>query len=737
MLRPILFFFSSLFSVLILAQSDYQIIKHTGDPITVDGELTESIWSSATAANDFQQYFPFDSLLAKYTTQFWLTYDDEFLYFAARMENIQSERTYVTPSLRRDYRGNIDGITLVIDPFQDNTNAFQFGINPFGVQREGLIVNGGQRPDDLSLSWDNKWYADAKQFDGYWTAEAAIPFKTLRFKEGKDKWNINVYRIDTQEGERSTWVPIERQFLIMSLAFLKEMQWDQPLEKPGPNISLIPYLSANTEADFEEGSGSYDHGFAIGGDAKVAITSGLNLDLTINPDFSQVELDEQVTNLDRFELFFPEKRQFFMENDDLFSNSGHPLLARPFFSRRIGVAIDTSTGVNYQNKINFGARLSGKLNNNWRIGALAMQEDKIESLGKPTTNYSVGILQRKMFKRSALSAIMVNKDPINSSLASDTVAPSTFNRVAGVDYILASADNRWYGKFFYHQSFDDNPQPNQNSYLAFISYNSDSWTYSLAAVGVGENYDAQVGYVPRPGIFRINPDFGYNFFPKTGLFNTLTIKIETEQIWSQGRRSDGKNAINIESGLINTGRLALAINQRYTYLFDDFDPTNTDGPTLVAGTDYTYTSVELNVRGDQRKIFSFDMGGYLGEYFSGNRFSINSEINYRYQPYFALRFRASYNRLNMPAPLSNTNLFLMGPRLDLTLSKSVFLTSFFQYNSQIDNLNINTRFQWRFAPVSDLFIVYTDNYGTESLGDLGFQKKNRALIAKLTYWFNL
>ena len=739
MIRPIIFLIVICANAILLkAQPNYQIKRNNGPKIIIDGVLDDLAWSEAMEATDFQQYFPFDSLKAEFQTRVKFSYDDEFFYFAARMENVNLDRSYVTPSLRRDYRGNIDGISLVIDPFQDNTNAFQFGINPYGVQREGLVTNGGQSGDDLSLSWDNKWYAEAQQYEGYWIAEAAIPFKTLRFKEGTEKWNINMYRIDTQNGERSSWNKIERQFHILSLAFMKELIFDQPLDKAGPNISLIPYVSANTQADFEEGDGNYDGGFAMGLDAKIAVTSGLNLDLTVNPDFSQVELDEQVTNLDRFELFFPEKRQFFLENDDLFSNSGHPNLARPFFSRRIGVAVDTSTGVNYQNKINFGARLSGKLNNNWRLGVLAMQEDKIEDIGKPTTNYSMGIIQRKMFKRSSISAIMVNKDPINSSITSDTVPPSSFNRVAGLDYILASADNKWYGKFFYHQSFDDDNDKDQNAWLAFISYNSNSWTWSFATVGVGENYDAQVGYVPRPGIFRINPDFGYNFFPKTGIFNTITIKGETEQIWTLGQKSDHRHSINFESGLINTGRISMSLNQRYTYLLDAFDPTNTDGPSLASNTDYVYHSLELDVRGDARKYFSVDVGGYAGQYFNGDRYSIRTALNYRYQPYFAMRLQASYNRILMEAPLARaTNLFLIGPRLDLTFTKSIFLTSFFQYNSQIDNLNLNTRFQWRFAPVSDLFIVYTDNYGTEQFGDLGFTKKNRALVMKLTYWFNL
>ena len=162
-----------------MGQDNYHI-KRTDEAITIDGKLDEEVWSKAEIANNFTQYFPFDSILGESQSEVMLTYDDDFLYFAAKMQNLTKNRDYVLNSLRRDYRGNLDGITLVIDPFQDNTNAFQFGINPYGVQREGLIVNGGQRGDDLSLSWDNKWYAEATRHEDYWIAEAAIPFKTLR-----------------------------------------------------------------------------------------------------------------------------------------------------------------------------------------------------------------------------------------------------------------------------------------------------------------------------------------------------------------------------------------------------------------------------------------------------------------------------------------------------------------------------------------------------------------------------
>ncbi len=725
-------------SQLVLANGEegYYIERSKGE-IIIDGDLQDAGWSNVLRAGDFHQYFPADTIPAESQVEFMLTYDDDYLYFAAKLYNLTDDRKYVVPSLRRDYRGTVDGVTLIIDPFQDNTNAFQFGINPYGVQREALVSNGGQNGGrDLELSWDNKWVAQAKQYKGYWIAEAAIPFKTLRYKKGSKKWNINVYRIDTETGERSTWAPIPRQYQILTLAFLKELVFDEPLKQPGPNISLIPYVTGSGTQDFEENQTNPNTTGAIGFDAKVAVTPGLNLDVTVNPDFSQVELDEQVTNLDRFELFFPERRQFFLENNDLFTSSGHPFLSRPFFSRRIGIARDTSTGVNLQNKIDYGVRLSGKINKNWRMSALNMQEAKIESINKPTTHYTAAVLQRKMFARSSLSGIYVSKDPVASSLENFTGELPKPNRVVGLDYILSSSDAKWYGKFFFHKSFDDNPQPDEYSHLAFISYNSNTWNFSWANVYVGENYDAQVGFVPRPGIFRINPDLGYTFFSKGGFFNRHEVKGEAEVIWRDERVADKQYSMNYEARLSNTGFMEASISQRYTYLFDSFDPTNSDGE-LAAGTDYVYYGLNFFYRGDWRKPFAYSFGGYVGEFLNGFRYNLRTSFNLRLQPLASIRMNINYNRLQMPKPLKNTNLWLIGPRIDFTLSKSVFLTSFIQYNSQIDNININTRFQWRFKPVSDLFIVYTDNYGTNDFSDLGLQKKNRALILKLTYWFNL
>ena len=299
-----------------------------------------------------------------------MCYDDANLYIAAKCYSEGSN--YIVPSLKRDYRaGGSDNITFLIDPFGDRTNAFVFGINPYGVLREALIANGGsQIRRDWDDSWDAKWRGKAQIYDGYWVGELAIPLKSIRFQEGSQNWRFNSYRFDTQGNENSSWVRIPQNQWIINLAFMGNMIWEEPLKKQRTSISVIPYLAGSSIQDFEEGQTKPDFDWNVGGDAKVSITSGLNLDLTFNPDFSQVEVDRQVTNLSRFEIFFPERRQFFLENADLFQDFGHPFLARPFFSRRIGIARDTATGVHLQNPIQYGARLSGRLDRDTRIGLL-------------------------------------------------------------------------------------------------------------------------------------------------------------------------------------------------------------------------------------------------------------------------------------------------------------------------------------------------------------------------------
>jgi hypothetical protein len=701
-------------------------------PINLDGVLDEPVWGEGNWATDFFQFFPSDTSQAKAQSKVRIVYDDKYIYIAAIMYNLGPRDKYISTSLRRDYRGEQnDGISFVFDTFNDNTNAFQFGVNPYGVQRESLIANGGMLQADLNLAWDNKWYSTAKIYEDHWIVEAAIPFSTLRYNDGASNWNVNFYRIDSKYNERSTWSPIPRNFSVIALAFTRKLIFTEPLRKEGANVSLIPYAAIATDKNFIEGT-SNPVKPTFGGDAKIGVGPALNLDLTFNPDFSQVEVDEQVTNLDRFEIFFPERRQFFLENADLFADFG-TLNVRPFFSRRIGVDRDETTGQNVQNQILFGGRLSGKLNEDWRIGLMNMQTASDESRGIVGKNFTVAALQKKVFSRSNIGVILIDRETLNAEGNLPLFNPTQYNRLVGVDYNLASEDNKWTGKFFYHKTFEYENPDNSAAFHGQLNYNDIHITASLAYSSIGENFNPEVGFTPRRDYQRIAPKVEYLFFPVSRFINRHGPGFESEVLWNETLGiTDELHSAYYTVQFQSLSRLTINLNNRYTYLFSPFDPTRTGGIPLESGTDYRNTFLGFRYMGNARKILYLTLRGDFGEYFTGNIKSLGGTMNYRMGYLANISMNFSYNNIRLPEPQNSADLFLIGPRVDLTFSKSLFWTTFIQYNNQIDNLNINTRLQWRYAPVSDFFIVYTDNYFPST-----FMPKQRALIMKLNYWFNI
>jgi len=732
MLQKLIIGLLALFSPLLVnAQevSEFKLQKVIS-AIKIDGLPDDEAWKNIPEIKDFWQYFPTDTLPAQQGISVKIAYDDQHIYFLAVMKNRKLDRTYITPSLRRDFRGEAnDGFSLIIDPFQDQTNGFQFGVNPFGVQREGLVSNGGSEGTDLSLSWDNKWYADAKQFEGYWVAEGAIPFSTLRFKPGSKYWNFKFYRIDSESAERVVFPRLPRQFQILNLVSMCRGVWDEPLAKKNTNFAVIPYVLANTQVD-KLNNVPLTNKVNIGGDAKISVGPALNLDLTVNPDFSQVEVDEQVTNLDRFEIFFPERRQFFLENADLFASFGQERL-RPFFSRRIGIARDEETGQNIQNPIYFGARLSGKLDNNWRIGLLSMQTARDLSINQPSVNYSVAAVQRKIFSRSNVGVIFVNKEPFYDENVIG-FNRKNYNRVLGFDYNLATADNKWAGKAFYHYSFDEENKGNSGVFGGDIAYNTYRWEFSFTGQSVGENYNPEVGFARRTNYKRVASSLWYNFYPTGGKLNKHGPGIDFDQL---GNEKYGLTDfdVNLMYRVLfrSTANLEFRMRREFVYLFSPFNPSGGDGPSLEQGNEYAYNLFILRYTSNTRKKVNYNISSRSGQYFNGNRWNLDGSVNLRMQPYALLSMVASINLLRFPEPYKDANLWLIGPRLDITFTKNLFWTTFIQYNSQIENVNINSRIQWRFKPVSDVFLVYTDNYYPES-----FDNKNRAVVLKINYWLN-
>ena len=746
MKKILLLIFCWYFVINVVAQTHQPIIniKRTNETITLDGNLEENVWQTAMPAKDFIQKFPTDSLPATGPTEIYMTYDDDYIYVATKCYS--SANNFLTPTLKRDFGfRNSDNISILFDTYNDQTNAFLFGMNPEGVRREALISSGGRERSAFDGSWDNKWDGESKIYENYWIAEFAIPFKTIRYTEGSTRWRFNSYRNDTQINEITSWVNIPRNNILMDLTYMGEMIWDEPLKKPGTNISVIPYVAGSVIRDFEDETESEaETDFDIGGDAKIAITSGLNLDLTANPDFSQVEVDRQVTNLDRFEIFFPERRQFFLENADLFGSFG-PSRANPFFSRRIGVAIDTATGQNIQNTILYGARLSGKLNNKLRVGLLNMQTARQVENDLPSFNFTVAAVEQQVGKRSNIAFMGVNKQAINASDFSGSF--NNYNRVAGIEYRLASPDNRWVGKTNYFQAFTPSDEEDKFSHFTQLVYNRRKYRFEWAHLFVGTGYDAEVGFVPRRDILLVSPEASLNFYPTNSSISEMNVGVDARWIFKVGRDD---NLIQPEFGLADSGleafwriqfkstaNLTFNIDYNRVLLLDDFDPTRIQEEDifLPAGEIYRFTTFGLRYRSPQFNLFEWELEPTLGQFYNGFRGGLGGSFTYKFPPFGSIALDYNYNHIRLDEPFETANLWLIGPKIDLTFSKKLFFSTFIQYNNQFDNLNINARFQWRFKPVSDFFIVYTDNYLTNPFDQFGV--RNRALVAKVTYWLNL
>ncbi|MFC0183289.1 Carbohydrate family 9 binding domain-like [Pseudarcicella hirudinis] len=705
-------------------------IQRASSPIRIDGILNESSWQNAEAAKDFYMITPMDTSHANVKTEVRLTYDDQNIYMSAICYKSEKGAGYVVESLKRDFTfGKNDNFFAVIDTFDDMTNGFSFGANAAGAQWDGQMFEGGS----INLNWDNKWNSITINDDEKWVFEAAIPFKSIRYKAGIDRWGINFSRLDLKANEKSAWAPVPRQFPSASLAYAGVLLWDSPPPTPKTNISVIPYFLTGFNKNYQtDQSPSYKT--EVGGDVKIAVTSSMNLDLTVNPDFSQVDVDRQVTNLDRYELFFPERRQFFLENGDLFDNFGFANL-RPFFSRRIGLNVP----------IRYGARLSGKLNKNWRLGVMDMQTGASPDNITPAQNFTVFALQRRVFARSNISALFVNKQSIDLPDTNKTV--SLYNRNLGIEYNLASSNNIWTGKMVYMKSFSPNKTGDDFTHAFDIVYNAKKWFWHWRHEYVGTNYNAEVGYVPRKGYYKANPTITYNFYPKTPsspIFLHGPSLGSTTFFDKKGKAIDHETYFSYTVNFKDRSLLSGWVAYDYVKLLAPFDPTNSGGDTLATGTDHSWKAFGVDYTSRPRGLFTYLFSGRYGGYYgNGSRLGLKGEMGYRFQPYVSLTLGLEYNNIdNVNVPVKrdevlknnmvNTEFWLISPRVDVTFTNKLFFTTYLQYNQQSKNVNLNARVQWRYKPASDLFLVYTDNYLPEN-----FYIKNRAIVLKFTYWWNV
>ncbi len=709
----------------------YQLRIHRApSPILIDGSAHEPAWQSAEIAGSFWMVLPMDTGRANVRTDVRMAYDDQHLYLSAICYHGTVPGPYMVESLRRDWSfSNNDNFIFFLDTFDDQTNGFTFGVNAAGAQWDGLLYEGGK----ANLSWDNKWTSAVRTYDDRYEVEIAIPFKSIRYRKGISRWGVNFSRLDLKTTEKSSWTPIPRQFPTASLALTGVLIWDEPPPTPGPNVSVIPYALGGVSRDNAASAPSSTRQ-DVGVDVKVAIGPALNLDFTANPDFSQVDVDQQVTNLDRYELFFPEKRQFFLENGDLFANFGYSTI-RPFFSRRIGLG-----GV----PIRFGARLSGKLNKDWRIGAMDLQTGALDEAGLPPQNFSVFALQRRIFARSNIGVMLVDKESSAYQTAGMPPAPSTYNRNLGVEYNLASSNNLWTGKLLYLKSFRSGNQSGGAVSAGHLQYNSRRWLLNGQMENVAPNYSAEAGYVPRRDYHRALAMIGHTFLPEGGhiLSHGPTLNSSTFLDWS-GKLSDYESTLGYTVTLRSLSVFTASTGADYVRLLRPFDPTNSGREKLDAGTVHRWRFWTTKFDSKPQSLFRYGVSSLYGGYYAGGtRLNLTGTASYRFQPFVTVGGSASYTDIHLRQPWGHTTFWLVGPRFDVTLTNTLYFTAFVQYNEQQKNMNVNTRFQWRYKPASDVFLVWTDNYLPEYLqpgqNTPGlFSVKNRALVLKWTYWWNL
>ena len=683
-------------------------VKKSKSPIIIDGVIDEPDWLAAQKATDFHRVLPIDTGLAYQPSEIMITYDDKAFYIAQIFyDTIPGKR--IMESFKRDFVfSNNDNLLAFFDTFLDQTNGFSFGISASGAKWDGIMSDGS----GMNLNWDCKWESKVKHYPNKWTAEMRIPFRSVRYPNGSQKWYTNFSRLDLKSNEKSAWAPVPRQFPTASLAYTGVMNFEEPLPKPKTQFSVIPYIYGEVAKNYEAGTdAAYRKDFGF--DAKIGLSSSINLDLTYNPDFSQVEVDQQVTNIDRFELFFPEKRQFFLENSDLFADFGAKS-ATPFFSRRIGLDAPVLAG----------ARLSGKIGNDWRIGFMNMTTQKTDDF--LARNFTVASVQKKIFARSNIGFIFVNKEYLNVPV--DT---TLFNRVAGIDYNLASTDNIWKGKVYYHRSFQPNNPDGQYSQGTSLLYSTKHLKAEFGQRSIGKNFVAETGYVTRKGYNHFGPEITYLFVPNKRVVSHGATLESNLYYDTNFEKIDHEITISYQIGFQNSSQLVAGYIDYFVELQEKFDPTHKKKDFLPKGSAYNYGGVFVNYASTRKTMFTWKGEAAKGTFYNGKIQYVTGNFGYRIQPYVNFSVNFNYTDLNLPKPFERTKYLLVGPKLDVTFTDKIFWTTFVQYNEQIDNLNINMRFQWRYQPVSDIFVVYTDNYIPGS-----WNSRNRALVLKMTYWLN-
>jgi hypothetical protein len=673
--------------------------------ITLDGALDEEIWQRATPANGFVQAEPHEGEPATEDTDVRVLFDKHALYIGVLCRDSDPDGIVIN-DIRKDFLlGEQDTFQVILDTFADRRNGFVFITNPKGARADTQIANEGR---DVNVNWDAVWEVGAKIVAGGWSIEIRIPFKTLRFSSGTDRiWGINFARTIRRKNETDYWSPVPRVYNIYR-ASLDGNLAGLPDVAQGRNLRVKPYLLGR--ATRATGTKAIDKDPDIGLDSKIGVTPSLTLDLTVNPDFAQAEADQQQVNLTQFSLFYPEKREFFLENAGTFYFGDIPRDSRTvtrfappeeelllFFSRRIGL---TDSGE--QIPIIAGGRLTGQIGG-FGVGALSIQTDSLGPI--PGDNYTVLRGRHNILRNSDVGAIFLSRQSAESG--------ADYNRVAGVDanfrFLSALSVNT-----FIAQSSTGGAGGDDVTAKGSIGWNADFLHAQYSLLSIGDDFRDDIGFVRRTGIRKHFVDLGIRPRPaslrKVGireLHPHVRVNYYTDQSNVEVTHT---NHIAFTTFMENGAFAEFAWNPRFERITKPFQ-IRPDAAIPVGS--YDWNEYELTVETNHSRMLSLSAVLTGGGFWSGDQRS--AQIALLFRPSYRLVVDAGLQRhdisLRVPAHDFTTDLVTL--RTGYSFSTKMFLDALLQWNTDIHQFNANIRFNFIHHPLSDLFVVYNEQQFTD------------------------
>ena len=689
----------------------------------LDGEvLADSAWQAVSPATGFWQVQPNEGQAATQRTEVYIGFLGEDFYIGVVAYDDNPDGIVVTDGRRDRNLNDSDSFRVIIDGMLDRQNGYVFGTNPVGMEYDAQVVkeasSGAFGSSGFNLNWDASWDVKSQISEVGWSAEMRIPFKSLRFGKGEaQSWGINFQRNIGRNKEIVYWAPLSRQYNLNRVSEAGTIEGITP--SLTRNLKITPYGLVRVGRGGELDGTETDTEFGF--DAKYSITPSLTLDLTYNTDFAQVEADEQQVNLDRFNLFFPEKRPFFLENAGQFTvgNSGE---AQLFFSRRIGIAEDGDVI-----PIEGGARVSGKIGEHTNVGFLYMSSEAVEDIA-PGNSFTVARVNREMGKRSSFGAIFVERNGDGSYLVPE---PGDKNRTYGLDGRFAIGEftliNAWLSK-------TDTPGLDDDDFAYSIkgNYDSPEWSHGIEYTEVQANFNPEVGFLSRSdyhkfsinslmrirpqdlwGLLEVRPHYSYrrywnfNDFVETGFLH-----MDVHWEW--------KNGYEFHTGY-NVFRDG--IEERFDIIDDVW---------VEAGT-YYGNEVSLNFNTDETQALSFGMHATFGDKFGGDRVLLSPNISYRIGDKFSSSLSVNYNHFDLPVEGGDFSVTLSRLRLSYSLTPKILLQLLMQYNDDSETLSTNLRFSWLRTANTGLYLVYNE-YDENGIGAL---PTGREIILKYNYMFDV